>query len=137
MALIFYKSASVDEMQLFVSGGILGSLRKDAYYLVGQTITFSSPAFAHVFTDPGVGYLTFADVKSQLEGASVGFLVTLVDDHVAFSKPGTAVALAALPETAREALGLSKAVTAGVVVPAANFKGAYAMANYHVLVYDA
>ena len=107
------KYGTLEEANLKIQGGITGGVPTSQPFvgLVGQTITFATPAGACTFTQPTgkvVGQLTFQDVKAQLEAAVANLQVSAVDNKISFTHKtnGQAVSLAALNESARAVLGL-------------------------------
>jgi hypothetical protein len=89
MALKTYKFNSLDEMNRFLAGTLVGKpLPSVVYGLVGTKVKFVQPdavEYTFVEGDRADGGLTFAEIKSQLEGAVSGLLVTQVDRGIAFT----------------------------------------------------
>lgn len=103
------------EANYFVQGAIFGGAdpAKSFAGLVGSTVTFTTPAAACTFTQPAgatsiAGLLTFADVKAQMEAAITGLKVLAFGKKIVFVQgtPAAGVALAAVAEPGRLALGL-------------------------------
>lgn len=127
MALRIKKFQNIAEANFVLQGGlIVGQLpatragRGNVGYLglIGESLTFTSPADDHTFTQPAggtAGILTFQDVVTQLEAGVVGLLVEKVGDRMGFrhSTPGTLITLAAADEPARAILGLANPPTSG------------------------
>lgn len=95
MALKTYKFNSLDEMNRFLVGTLVGRPLGGSvvYGLVGTKVKFAQPSAAqHTFvagarTDGG---LTLAEVKSQLEGAVGDLVVTQVNGGIAFTSSSDA-----------------------------------------------
>jgi hypothetical protein len=110
------KYGTLEEANLKIQGGITGGVLTSQPFvgLVGETITFATPAGSCTFTQPSgvAGVLTFKDVKSQLEAAITNLLVSSVDNKLCFEHAldGSYVSLAAATpvEPARAVLGLGQ-----------------------------
>lgn len=124
--LITKKFEKLEEANFWCAGGIVGGADPGTQIrgLVGQTVTFSSPAGSCTFTEAASGnaspgLLRFADIKSQLEAAVASLVVVAIGKKIGFKHvtPGTACAIAAVSQGARAALGLpnNEALT-GVVI---------------------
>lgn len=107
------KYGTLEEANLKMQGGISTGVPTSSLFpdLVGNTITFSSPAGSCTFTQPAgqlPGLMSFADVKTQLETAIANLKVLTVSNKLCFrhATAGQVVSLAALDEPARLALGL-------------------------------
>ena len=110
-----HKFSDINEMQAFLNGGIIGKdVSKGVWGLVGQTITFTSPAFVVTFAavspapaerDPYRLYLL--DIKAQVEAANSNILVQQFAGRILFIEktPTNGVALAGADEPAKAALG--------------------------------
>lgn len=118
------KYGTLEEANLKIQGGITGGVPTSTPFagLVGEEITFSSPAGTHTFTQPTeqpVGLMSFKDVKTQLEAAITNLKVLTIDNKLCFkhATAGSAVSLAALDEPARRILGLgnNEAITGRVL----------------------
>lgn len=109
-----YKAGSLEEMILYLNGGISGSLKLSGALdrLVGQDLTFLRPSFTLTFADThGNGLLYPQDIKSQIETASSSNLTVqiLPDGRIAFVETSISVgvALDSTAEAAKTRLGLS------------------------------
>lgn len=125
------KFTSIDQMEFFLRGGLLGSKstapsasdvggRRSAgggiVGLVGKVLTIGTPALAHTFTaaslspgetrDPRV--LMIKDIKLQIETAQALLEVTTFDGRIGLIEktPSAGIIIAALNEPARDLLGL-------------------------------
>jgi hypothetical protein len=111
-----YKFSDINEAQAFLNGAIIGrDISKGGVRgLVGQVLTFSSPAFAVTFTavspapinrDPYT--LLILDIKQQIEAANGSILVQQLGGRIVFIErvPTSGVALAGNDEPAKAALG--------------------------------
>ena len=113
MSFSVHKFATIVEMEQYLNGGIIGG--KDlssagVLGLIGQTLTFTRPAFTCTFTDPGVGSLRLGDIKQQIELANPHIQVVFSNGCVAFVEkvPTLGVALdPAANEVARTILGFA------------------------------
>lgn len=111
--MVIEKYPNYETANLAIQGGLCGGVRTDQPFvgLVGEIVTFATPAGACTFTQPTgrvVGQMHFVDVKAQLEAAVANLRVFSIDNKLAFKHktPGSAVTLAALSEPARRVLGL-------------------------------
>ena len=111
------KYSNFETANLAIQGGLCGGVRVDQPFvgLVGQTITFATPAGTCTFTQPAgvpAGQMRFTDVKDQLETAIADLLVLCMDNKLCLKHKtaGSAVTLAALDEPARTQLGLDNDV---------------------------
>jgi hypothetical protein len=111
------KYGTLEEANLKMQGGITGGVSTTSPFLnlVGETVTFATPAGACTFTQPSdavVGQLRFKDVKAQLEAAVADLIVVSVDNKLCFKHEtdGSFVSLAtASPvEPGRAVLGLGQ-----------------------------
>lgn len=107
------KYGTLGEANLRMQGGITGGVKTSDPFtgLVGQTITFATPAGSCTFTQPAgqpVGLMSYVDVKAQLEDAITNLRVTSTDNKLCFNHAVAEqlVSLAALDEPARARLGL-------------------------------
>jgi hypothetical protein len=107
------KYGTLEEANLKMQGGLTGGVRTSEPFagLVGNTVTFATPAGSCTFTQPAgqpMGLMHYVDVKSQLEAAISNLLVNSTDNKLCFEHKtdGQAVSLAALDEPARAKLGL-------------------------------
>lgn len=107
------KYGTLEEANLKIQGGITGGVKTSELFvgLVGNTVTFATPAGSCTFTQPTgrpAGLMHFIDVKTQLEAAINNLLVTSVDNKLCFKHEteDLAVSLAALDQPARAQLGL-------------------------------
>lgn len=125
MTMRIEKYGTLEEANLKMRGGITGGVPTNRPFenLVGETLTFVTPSGSHTFTQPAgllPGQLTFADIKSQLEGAISGLEVLSLSNKLAFSASGgVPVSLAAAAEPARPILGLpyNEAISGRVLNP--------------------
>lgn len=119
-ALKFRKYRNIETANLLLNGALEGgAVGPGVDNIVGKTITFTAPAGTKTFTQ-GTQYqgrLTFAEIKSQLEGAIANLRVLQLDGKIVFRHAsGTAVTLAAVNESGRVPLGLpNNEALAGVV----------------------
>ena len=90
MALRVYKFTNIGDLEWFLRGGVAGGQLKmvpdtgpGLHGLIGETLTFTTPAGSVTFTgtDPG-GFLTFGQIKSQIEAAVAGITVSMVDNRI-------------------------------------------------------
>jgi hypothetical protein len=109
-----YKVGSLEEMVLFLNGGVAGSMKMQGFMdgFVGNDLTFARPSFTLTFSDThGNGLLSPADIKSQIETASSGNLTVqlLPDGRIAFVETviSMGVALDSTSEVVKTKLGLS------------------------------
>ncbi len=99
MALKTYKFNSLDEMNRFLAGTLVGKKLPGPviYGLVGTKVKFVQPAAAqHTFVagSRSDGGLLVSEIKAQLEGTVTGLVVTQVDGGIAFtSSSGAGVEL--------------------------------------------
>ncbi len=108
------KFRDIEEVQLYLNGAVIcgRSLSAGLYGLVGETMTFTRPAFSVTFAAvPGRvdGLLLGKEIKTQIEAASVHIEVLLLGGRPVFIEkvPTQGVALdPALTETARTIFGL-------------------------------
>jgi hypothetical protein len=107
------KYGTLEEANLKIQGGITGGVKTSDPFigLVGNTVTFTSPAGSCTFTQPTdavVGQLLFKHVKAQLEAAIALLEVVSIDNKLSFrhATNGSAVTLGAADEPARVRLGL-------------------------------
>lgn len=120
MALKIRKFRNIEEANLVLNGAVYGGrVDSGVDQLVGKTITFTAPAGTKTFTQGGqyAGRLSFAEIKSQLEGAIANLRVHNIGGFIVFAHTsGTAVSLGAVNETGRAPLGLpnNKAVSGTV-----------------------
>jgi hypothetical protein len=119
MALRVYKFMSIDTFEWFLRGGIIGGLLRmnsesapGLFGLVGETATFTLPSASVTFVagaDPS-GYLTFAEIKTQIEAAVAGIIVSLNNGrlHIIESTPTNGVDIgSAGAQLARAILGFN------------------------------
>lgn len=111
--MVIEKYGTLEAANLSMRGGIATGIKTTDPFvgLVGQTITFATPAGACTFTQPTgrvSGQMHFVEVKAQLEAAVANLVVSSVDNKITFSHatPGSIVSLGVLNEPARAALGL-------------------------------
>ena len=108
MTIKIEKYGSLEEVNHMLLGGIVGGQLPNSGLisgLVGETITFTSPAGSHTFTQPSdaaAGLMRFKDIKSQLEGAIANLVVLLIDGKIGF-KHGTAGSVASFGTDAQPA----------------------------------
>lgn len=124
--LITKKFEKLEEANFWCAGGIIGGANPSGEIsgLVGQTITFSSPAGSCTFTEAASGNasqgrLRFADIKLQMEAAIANLVVLAVGKKIGFkhATPGTACTMAAVSQGGRVPLGLpNNAAVTGVVI---------------------
>lgn len=107
------KYGTLAEANLKIQGGLATGIKTTDPFvgLVGETITFTSPAGSCTFTQPTgrvEGQMHFVDVKSQLETALSDLVVASVDNKLTFrhATAGSIVSLGVLDEPARVVLGL-------------------------------
>lgn len=107
------KYGTLEECNLKIQGGITGGVTTSKPFvgLIGETVTFATPAGSCTFTQPAnevQGSMSFQAVKAQLEAAIANLLVTSVDNKLSFEHKtdGSFVSLSALDEPARAVLGL-------------------------------
>jgi len=143
------KFSTIDELELFLQGAVLGSKQVPALYygIVGKTLIFSQPTAATVtFTtvsnsiDPSA--LSFAEVKAQLEAGIADLTVRQIKGTLALveTTPTVGKGVNITGGTGRNELGLSESAahvgkvysSDGATVP--YFVQAYATDNSHVLV---
>jgi hypothetical protein len=119
MALRVRKFRSIDEFEWFLRGGIMGSvlsLNTDSgpglWGLVGLTATFTVPVGSVTFVlgaDPS-GFLTTAEIKTQIEAAVAGIQVSFTNGRMTIveASPTNGIDFgAAGAETARSILGFN------------------------------
>jgi hypothetical protein len=118
MALQILRFRTMEEANYVLRGGIIGGqlpqFRRAIGYLnlVGNTITFTTPAGSHEFTQVAtevVGTISFAAVKTQLEANITNLLVDAVDGKIGFRHAtlGTNVNIASADEPTRIELGFA------------------------------
>lgn len=109
--LVIKKFANVDEANHMLKGGIVGGNAGGEFTgLVGNTITFTSPADSVTFTQPAgrtEGVMLFTDIKTQVEAQIPTIRAVIVNGKIGFvlATPNAAVTLASANEPARAMLG--------------------------------
>ena len=115
------KFSSIDELELFLQGAVLGSKPVPAWYpgIVGKTLIFSKPSAVTVTfvtannqIDPTS--LTFAAVKAQIESAFANAVIVGQRNSVLFIRQTTPVSGGGVNitgGTGRNELGLSESAT--------------------------
>lgn len=124
MSLRVYKFRSVDEMELHLRGGVVGGkkIMPGLYGLVGLTLIFAQPDAETCTFVAGArsdGFLTFAEIKSQIEGAIDDLTVTQKDSFLVLI-PETSAGVEITGGTARPLFGFSLASPIKTVVYAAS-----------------
>jgi hypothetical protein len=128
MALNVYKFGSLEEVNVFLRGGVIGGPLPvgGVYGLVGTTLTFTTPADSVAFvaaTPPGGNQrdpqaLLFSDIKAQLEAAIPGLRVINARGSLAIieATPTAGVVIDAASAAAKALLGfdIDAAVTGKV-----------------------
>ena len=112
MALIVKQVSSVLEINLLLRGGIRGgAILKNAnlmfgfYGLVGETVTFQSPAMDITFVpgaDPN-GFLSFLEIKKQIEAGCPDVEVSLFDGRLMLKGKDAPLAISIGSEVAQPA----------------------------------
>lgn len=126
MALRIRKFRSIDEFEWFLRGGVIGAVLPlntssgpGLFGLVGQTVTFTSPAGAVTFVagaDPS-GFLTILEIKTQIETAIAGIQVSFTNNRMTVVEilPANGIDIgSAAAEPARGILGFAPAAGAHV-----------------------
>jgi hypothetical protein len=113
-----FKFQDIFEVQAFLNGAIVGgNVGGGVAGLVGQTLTFTSPAFAITFKPVSPAPLTrdpytllFQDIKQQIEAGSTQILVQQVGGRILFIEkaPASGVALSPNNEPAKALLGFDQ-----------------------------
>lgn len=113
----FVRFTDEAEANHILGGGIVGGKFNGRLAgLVGNTLTFTTPAGSVTFTqDSGapVGFMRFEAFKTQVETAITNLKVLLINDNVAFkhATAGTAVVMGNNDEPAKNPLGFKNATT--------------------------
>lgn len=119
-ALKAYKFIDLAQLNHWLQGGVIGGVLHTTeegsgfYGLVGATLTFATPSDSVTFLagSSSNGFLTFAEVKEQIETAVSGVLVTLINQRIAVieSIPANGISIgSASAESARGILGFNGA----------------------------
>lgn len=116
MALKVHKFRDIVEMELVLRGGIIGAegVAQGIVGLVGETLTFTTPAGAVTFADAGRanGALLLTDIKTQVEDdlGDSNIRVLTVGGRIAFVHPSgtSAIVLGSNDEKAKALLGFKK-----------------------------
>jgi hypothetical protein len=122
--IVIKKFSTIDEANSWMKGSINGGAPPSGNFvgLVGQTVTFTSPAGSCTFTQPTTtptGMMKFADVKLQLETAISGLKVDCEGSKLTFylSSGSAACSMGAVAEGGRAPLGLpNNQAVAGVLM---------------------
>lgn len=140
-----YKIREIDEVALFLEGGVLGAAFNQnregppgIYGLVGLTLTFANPVGSVTFTqgaDPS-GLLTFGEIHTQVQAAVATVKVKQLSGRLAFieATPGTGISVAASPAAAL--LGFDGAASTTGKVYASPFSATPPVAPYLVQAYS-
>jgi len=129
-----YKFSDMIEAQYFLNGGIIGvDVSQGIYGLVGQALTFSSPA---VFTVNFVAAvpnpagrdpykLLLVDIKAQIEAANPDISVQSIGGRIVLIEklPSLGVAFDGTVQFSKTVLGLDNGVTVGKVYHPAGISG--------------
>lgn len=114
----FLKYGSLEEANHMVAGGLVGAALPIPFVsgLVGQAITFTTPAGSHTFTqvsgEPS-GMISYGAIKSQLEANITNLRVKLIGGKIAFSHAtaGQVVVIANADQASKAVLGFDNATT--------------------------
>lgn len=121
MSFTIYKTRDINELDLFVNGGILGADTSKGFRgLIGTTLTFDTPPFAVTFTEPVVtdrdpNVMLFTDIKTQIEAADPNILVKQIGGRIALVEkvPTDGVQLDVAATNAKTILGFSGSKVSG------------------------
>ena len=137
MAMKVYKFGSLDELNHFLNGGVIGGteLANTLVPIVGKTVVFTNPAGSHTFVaGANPAGLSLPEVKTQLEAAVTGLRVVYFERHLAFIEASPATGIVVASGTALLDLGFDPNGVTGLVY-AGPFSGAPPTPPYFVSAY--